>query len=101
VSRVLADRRMDECEVWSPRYFRWLFVHNLFRSLEIPLGVLRGSPLLNLFYRLCGAKIGRGVQLHSLTLHDLHRLEIGDHTIVSRDVNLQPAVISGGLLVRS
>ena len=99
-NRVLADRDMSQCELWSPQYFRWLFAHNLFRSLENPLGVLRGTRLLNLFYRLCGARIGRGVQLHSLTLHDLHCLEIGDHTVVGRDVNLQPAVIHGGLLIR-
>jgi len=40
---------MKQCELWTPRYFRWLFLHNLFRSLEIPLGVLRGSALLNVF----------------------------------------------------
>ena len=100
VSRILASPGMNQCELWSPQYFRWLFVHNLFRSLEIPLGVLRGSPLLNMFYRLCGAKIGRGVQLHSVTLHDLDQLQIGDRTIVGRDVNLQPALIRGGALVR-
>ena len=90
----------QECELWSPSYFRWLFLHNLFRSLEIPLGVLRGTALLNAFYRLCGAKIGKGVQLDTVTLHDLELIDIGDHTIVGRDVNFQPADIRAGQLVK-
>ena len=89
-----------ECELWSPVYFRWLFLHNLFHSLEIPLGVLRGTALLNAFYRLCGAKIGRGVRLDTVSLHDVEFIHIGDHTIIGRDVNLQPAQIHAGRLVK-
>jgi uncharacterized oxidoreductase len=99
INRILASPVIQQCELWSPAYFRWLFLHNLLRSLEIPLGVLRGTPILNLFYRLCGANIGRGVQLYSVTLHDLHHIHIGDHTIVGRDVNLQPADIRAGTLM--
>jgi 4-hydroxymandelate oxidase len=90
----------QECELWSPAYFRWLFLHNLFRSLEIPLGVLRGTALLNAFYGLCGAKIGKGVRLDTVSLHDLEFIHIGDHTAIGRDVNLQPAHVRAGRLVK-
>jgi acetyltransferase-like isoleucine patch superfamily enzyme len=98
----LAIGRPDQrsCELWSPAYFRWLFLHNLFRSLDIPLGVLRGTTILNAFYRLAGAKIGKGVRLHTLTLHDLDLVTVADATIVGRDANIQPAVIHCGRLVR-
>jgi uncharacterized oxidoreductase len=100
LSWLLGSAKMKECPLWSPAYLRWLFVHNLFRSLEIPLGVLRGTPVLNTFYRLCGATIGKGVQLHTVALHDLDNVHIGDYTFVGRDVNLQPAEIGAGMLVR-
>jgi non-ribosomal peptide synthetase-like protein len=100
IKLVIEDSKMKSCELWSSAYFRWLFLHNLFRSLEIPLGVLRGTLLLNAFYRLCGAKIGRGVRLDSVTLHDLEFITIYDHAIIGRDVNIQPSHIHQGRLIR-
>ena len=100
VMRLIGRSKRRECDLWSPGYFRWLFAHHLLRSLEGPLGVLRGTAILNAFYRLGGAKIGRGVQLDTVTLRDLESIRIGDHTIVGRDVNLQPAQIEAGRVVR-
>jgi non-ribosomal peptide synthetase-like protein len=88
------------CDLWSVQYFRWLFLHNLFRSLEVPLGVLRGTALLNSFYRLCGAKIGQQVFLDTVTIQDPELITIGDNTIIGRDVNIQPNDIRDGKLVR-
>jgi len=59
VMRLIGRSKRRECDLWSPGYFRWLFAHHLLRSLEGPLGVLRGTAILNAFYRLGGAKIGR------------------------------------------
>lgn len=97
---VVGEPGRRSCDLWSSDYYRWLFLHNLFRSLETPLGVLRGTALLAAFYRLAGAKIGKGVRLHSVALTDLSLVEIGDRTIIGRDANLQPAVISDGVLGR-
>ena len=100
IMRALGRGRGHECELWSPAYFHWLLVHQLLRSLEGTLGVLRGSAILNAFYRLGGATIGKGVQLDTVTLRDLECIHIGDHTIIGRDVNLQPAEIRAGRLVK-
>ena len=62
--------------------------------------MLRGTAILNAFYRLGGATIGKGVQLDTVTLHDLECIHIGDHTIIGRDVNFQPARIHAGRLVK-
>ena len=100
-SKVLLGRNQSSsCELWSAGYFRWLFLHNLFRSLEAPLGVLRGSAVLNGFYRLCGARIGRGVRLESVALSDLELIAIDDDASIGRDANLQPAHIRDGMLFR-
>jgi glycolate oxidase len=98
--KLACGRLKTSCELWSFDYFRWLFLHNLFRSLEVPLGVLRGTSLLNMFYRLCGASIGRGVRLYSVSMQDLELVTIGDNTIIGRDANIQPAHIADGRLVR-
>jgi len=100
ITRAVGRSKRREWDLWSPEYFRWLFVHQLLRSLEGPLGVLRGSAILNGFYRLGGAKIGKRVQLDTVTLRDLECIQIGDDTIVGRDVNLQPAQIQAGRVVK-
>ena len=100
IMRAIGRGRDQECELWSPEYFRWLIVHQLLRSLEGTLGVLRGTVILNAFYRLGGATIGKGVQLGTVTLSDLECIRIGDHTIIGRDVNFQPARIHAGRLVK-
>ena len=100
IMRAVGRGRDQECELWSPEYFRWLIVHQLLRSLEGTLGVLRGTVILNAFYRLGGATIGKGVQLDTVTLSDLECIHIGDHTIIGRDVNFQPARIHAGRLVK-
>jgi non-ribosomal peptide synthetase-like protein len=100
IMRVVGRGKGYTCELWSPEYFRWLLVHQMLRSLEAALGVLRGTEILNVFYRLGGATIGKGVQLETVSLDDLEYIHIGDHTILGRDVNIQPAQILTGRLVK-
>ena len=89
-----------EHELWAPEYFRWLLVHQLLRSVEGILGVLRGTAILRAFYRLGGATIGKDVQLDTVSLYDLECIHIGDQTIIGRDVNFQPARVHAGKLAK-
>ena len=82
----------------SLSYYRWLAVNNLFRGLDSTLGVLRGSATLNLFYQLCGAKLGKGVRIETLDLQDPDLVEVGAGSYIGRDANLQPAVLTDGVL---
>src|SRR5438309_705835 len=100
IMRTIGRGRQQACELWSPEYFRWLLVHQLLRSVEGTLGVLRGTAILNSFYRLGGATIGKGIQLDTVTLRDLGYIHIGDHAIIGRDVNFQPARIHTGLIIK-
>ena len=46
---------------------------------------LLGMPLLNLFYRLMGARIGRDVVINSCNIFDFDLLDIGDGTLLGGD----------------
>jgi 4-hydroxymandelate oxidase len=82
----------------SLSYYRWLTVNNLFRGLDSTLGVLRGSATLRLFYQLCGATLGKGVRIDTVDLQDLDLLKVGAGSHIGRDANLQPAVLTDGVL---
>lgn len=98
---LLGRQRASRYTLGGLPYHRWLAVNNLFRSLEPTLGVLRGSAALNVFYRLCGARIGKGARIDAVDLQDLDLVEIGAGAYVARDANLQPALVTGGAVVLS
>jgi non-ribosomal peptide synthetase-like protein len=49
---------------------------------------IRVTPLLPLFHRLMGARIGRRVQINTAVVADQNLLTIGDDTVVGGDVTL-------------
>jgi non-ribosomal peptide synthetase-like protein len=53
----------EKFPIWSLRYFRFWVVKTLVRTA--PPAAFVGSPLFNLYLRLLGAKIGRGVVIES------------------------------------
>lgn len=67
--------------MWTP--FVWFSeaVTNLYESIVVPnfLNLLRGTPMINPFMRLMGAKIGRGVFLDTTDMTEFDCVEIGDY----------------------
>jgi non-ribosomal peptide synthetase-like protein len=49
---------------------------------------IRVTPLLPLYHRLMGARIGRRVQINTAVLADQNLVEIGDDTVIGGDVTL-------------
>ncbi|HEX9243405.1 MAG TPA: DapH/DapD/GlmU-related protein [Anaeromyxobacter sp.] len=49
---------------------------------------IRVTPLLPIYHRLMGAKIGRRVQINTAVVADQNLLEIGDDTVIGGDVTL-------------
>ena len=98
---IVGRQRSGEFLLGSFGYYRWLAVNNLFRSLDSTLGVLRGSTALNLFYQLCGATLGKGVRIETTDLQDPDLIEVGAGSYIGRDANLQPSVLTDGMLVMS
>lgn len=70
----------------SPYALRWAFVGSLVSLAKlIILSHVKGMPLLNTFYRLMGAKIGRNVLINTCNLFDFDVLEIGDDAVIGGD----------------
>lgn len=93
VVRVL-DPAQADFPLWSARYCGWLTAQNLLRGQDDSLGVLRGTAALSLYYRLLGARIGRGVRIDTLGITDPRFITIDSGVSIGRDAVLQPAAVT-------
>lgn len=96
--------RVEVIPLWTPTYYRWLASYHLFQTIDPFLAVFRGTPIIALFYRLCGAKIGslQTVSLHTSNLTDVDRLSIESGCYIDRSCNVQPSFVTsmkGGFVV--
>jgi non-ribosomal peptide synthetase-like protein len=60
---------------------------------------IRVTPLLPLFHRLMGARIGKRVHINTAVVADQNLIEIGDDTVIGGDVTLVCHVAERGQLV--
>ena len=78
---------------------RWAFLGSLVGLAKILiLDHLKGMPILNTFFRLMGARIGRNVLINTCNLFDFDLLEIGDDTFLGGDAVIIGHVGEKGLL---
>jgi non-ribosomal peptide synthetase-like protein len=93
---VIGRFRAGEYPLWGAYFFRWWLVRAVFSA--IPTGYLSGTPLLNWYYRLLGAKIGRGAYLGSDECFCFDLLTVGDGSSVGADASLLGYAVEDGLL---
>lgn len=75
--------------VWAIQYLLMNFLNTVF------LPVFRTTPLMNLFYRFMGAKIGNNVFFNSSFIYEPHLLEIGDNSRVGENAIIVPHTTEG------
>lgn len=93
---VLGREKPGRYPLWGWYYFRWWFVQ---RILNIaPIASLSGTPLLALYYRLLGARIGPNVYLGSGALEGLGLIEIGADSSIGYGAVLGSAYVERGWL---
>lgn len=93
---VIGRFRAGVYPVWSAYYVRWWFVN---RVLAIaPLDFLNGTPLLNLYYRLLGARIGSDVYIRTDNVRSFDLISIGDGTSIGADACVLGYSVEGGWL---
>ncbi|MCK6490101.1 MAG: phosphopantetheine-binding protein, partial [Planctomycetes bacterium] len=88
---LIGRYRPRAAPMWTP--FVWLSeaVTSMHESLAVPnlLDFLRGTPLLPVFLRLYGARIGRDTVLDSTDLTEFDCVEIGDGAVLNADCGPQ------------
>ncbi len=85
-----------EHDLWSWYFCRWWIVR---KALDFsPLHFLAGSPLMPVYARLLGARVGPGCQIATAQLHLPDLVEIGEGAAIGYDAEIQPFVIAGGRL---
>ncbi|MBC7467694.1 MAG: amino acid adenylation domain-containing protein, partial [Ramlibacter sp.] len=82
--------------LWGWVYFRWWLADRLVDAA--PTYMIAGTSLYVGWLRALGARIGRDVIVGSITLRVPELLTLGDGTSVGNAVNLENAVVQGGML---
>ncbi|MBR8839912.1 MAG: amino acid adenylation domain-containing protein [Stigonema ocellatum SAG 48.90 = DSM 106950] len=85
--------------MWGWYYCRWWLVGKIMNLA--PLNYLAGSPLMPLYVRLLGGRIGKGCYIGTGRLHLPDLIEIGDNASIGYSVELQPFAIEDGWLYLS
>jgi non-ribosomal peptide synthetase-like protein len=93
---VIGRYKPGEYPLWGWYFFRWWFVKSITSS--IPIDYLAGTPLLGIFYRLMGAKIGKNVYLATDNCLAYDLLEIGDDSSVGEESSLTGCTVEDGRL---
>jgi non-ribosomal peptide synthetase-like protein len=82
--------------VWGWFYLRW-WLNERIASLA-PTGFLAGTPLLPIYLRLLGARVGRNVHLATDDVGAADLVTIADHATIGEDAALNNATVEAGWL---
>ncbi len=93
---VIGRFKPGKYALWSGYYWRFWFVQQV--QSFVPLILISGSPLLNLYYRSMGAKIGRDVYLGTTELLAFDLINIGDLASIGNDSRILGYEIVDGWL---
>lgn len=83
--------------VWGMYYFRWWLVTR-FQMLS-GAGFLEGTPLLNLYYRLMGTKVGRNCTFDTSSISMFDVVTIGENTSIGSETSIAGYIIEDGMLI--
>ncbi len=93
---VLGRLRPGTYRLWGLTYWRLWLVSRV--TDLVPLRVLRGTPLLAVYYRLMGARVGRDVYMATDNLRAFDMVSVGDEASVGMDAHLMGCSVSDGQL---
>ena len=93
---VIGRYKAGDHPLWGAYYFRWWFVRRFLAI--VPVQFLAGTPMMRVYYRLLGCRIGAGafVGLDDIDAADL--VSIGAGAVVSEGAVLATVSVERGLL---
>lgn len=92
---VIGRYRAGDYPLWGSYYFRWWFVRRF--TGVIPIQFLAGTPMMAVYYRMLGARIGKGAQLQLENIDAPDLVVIGDGAILSNGANLATTGVEHGV----
>jgi non-ribosomal peptide synthetase-like protein len=93
---VIGRYKMGSYPVWSFYYFRWWLVTR-FQPLGWPR-MFAGTPLMSLYYRAMGAKIGKNVTISTPICAAFDMISIGDGSSVGVETHMLGYRVEDGML---
>lgn len=93
---VIGRVRPGEYPMWGGYYFRWWLVRRFLSVM--PTHYMAGTPMMRIYYRLLGARIGSGAYLGLRDIDAPDLVEIGREAIISKNAVLATVGIERGLL---
>ncbi len=93
---VIGRYKPGDYPLWGAYYFRWWLVRRFLAV--IPTQFLAGTPLMAVYYRLLGAKIGRDAFLAMDQIDAPDLVTIGDGAIISDGAVFATTSVERGLL---
>jgi 2,3-diaminopropionate biosynthesis protein SbnA len=83
-------------QVWTLGYVRFWLAKSLMRAN--PLVLFAGSPIYSVYLRMMGAKIGRGVVVHSPSTVCTDLLTIGEGSVIRKDAQMPGYRVLAGVI---
>ena len=83
--------------LWGTYYFRFWLVERV--AALAPTWLLVGTPLLNTYYRLMGARIGKNVHLASDSIQCFDLVTLEDDAVIGVDASMRGHAIEHGKLM--
>ncbi len=83
--------------LWGSYYFRWWLVSRLEQLSGA--GLLIGTPLLSVYYRLMGAKVGRHCSIDTASCSAWDLVTIGNETSIGTDTQLLGYKVENGHII--
>jgi non-ribosomal peptide synthetase-like protein len=96
---LIGQFRAGRYPLWGWYYCRWWLVRKIMTLA--PLDYLAGSPLISLYIRLLGGRVGKGCHIGTGQLHLPDLIEIDDRVSIGYGVELQPFTIEDGWLYQA
>lgn len=94
---LLGRVKPGQHRLWGWFYFRWWLVGRLVQNVFSPKYFV-GSPLINIYYRLLGAKIGKNCFIGSMHLSTPDMITIGDNSSIGYDTSMTGYLVEDGWL---
>lgn len=93
---VIGRIKPGEYKLWGSYYFRFWLADKLVNIS--PISYFTGTPIINVYLRLMGAKIGRNCYINTSAISAFDLLRLGDNVSIGTDSHLKGFTIEDGYL---